>query len=280
MYRNMRSIAVLSLTAVAVLCFTVSDANAQRRGGGSRASSSYRGGGSYGYGGRGYEGGRGGYGYGGFYPGVGVGLALGGYGYGGYGYGGYGQPYYGGVGGAYYNNVGAYPSTVYNYSTPVVTDFGASPSYVYGSDFSSSPTYIYGTNPNQIVTSQDPGITPATYVQNGTSTFSSPGVIQASNSTLVPTTSTQADVARIEVKVPADAKVWFNNMSTTTTGTNRLFESPALQSGHRYTYEFKAQWNENGRPVTKTKEIDVFPGAKLQVDFAAPDNSVNGSAKR
>lgn len=47
------------------------------------------------------------YRYGGFYPGLALGVGLGyGLGYGGYGYGGYGYPYYGGYGAPYYGNYG------------------------------------------------------------------------------------------------------------------------------------------------------------------------------
>ncbi len=278
MYRTMFSKWILSLAGVAALCLAATDAHAQRRGGGgrsggSRGGSTYRGGGSYNGGGynRGYYGGgynRGYYG-GGFYPGIGIGVGLGGYGYGGYGgYGGYSNGGYYNPGVVYADNVDTFSSPQYIYSNPTL------------SDYSGVPAYAYGTNPSPILSTPDQGIQQATFIDNGT-TFSSNGFAPLPNNatpapfngTVNTTPMSTNSVARIEVKVPADAKVWFNSLETTTTGTTRLFESPPLQPGHKYAYEFKAQWNENGKTVSKTRQIDVFAGAKLQVEFTSVGTS-------
>ena len=47
----------------------------------------------------------------------------------------------------------------------------------------------------------------------------------------------------------------------------REFDSPPLTPGKQYSYEVKAQWEENGRPVTQTQEVDVSAGARAQAVF-------------
>jgi len=76
-----------------------------------------------------------------------------------------------------------------------------------------------------------------------------------------------ADIrARITVRAPADAKVWFNNTPTTTTGDVRRFESPPLAAGN-YTYDVEARWNQNGHPVSEVRHVQVTPGSHVEIDF-------------
>jgi len=60
---------------------------------------------------------------------------------------------------------------------------------------------------------------------------------------------------------------------TTTTGTARLFETPALEPGKTYSYQITASWMDNGKPVKLEQKIKVTPGKLTVVDFnraAAP----------
>jgi len=50
----------------------------------------------------------------------------------------------------------------------------------------------------------------------------------------------------VTVSVPADAEIWFQGTKMTATGSVREYQSPPLTPGHRYTYEVRARWNENG----------------------------------
>jgi uncharacterized protein (TIGR03000 family) len=78
-----------------------------------------------------------------------------------------------------------------------------------------------------------------------------------------------SDVANIEVVLPdAQARVWFDGNSTTSTGKDRLFHSPALASGSTYTYRLKASWMRDGRTVTQERTISVTPGQTTVVDLA------------
>jgi uncharacterized protein (TIGR03000 family) len=54
------------------------------------------------------------------------------------------------------------------------------------------------------------------------------------------------------------------------TGAKREFHTPTLQAGHRYAYDFRARWKENGRTVTQTQTVTVTPGAHVEVHFPVP----------
>jgi uncharacterized protein (TIGR03000 family) len=77
-------------------------------------------------------------------------------------------------------------------------------------------------------------------------------------------------IARLTVKVPADAEVKFDGYKTTSTGPVRRFETPLLARGKPYTYEVQARWQENGRDVTQKKEVSVSAGGDIQIDFPLP----------
>ena len=84
------------------------------------------------------------------------------------------------------------------------------------------------------------------------------------NSMYPSTTATTA--ATIQVLVPnGDAKVWFNDYVTKTTGTDRTFASPPLNSAGRYT--IKASWTQDGRSVDQQRTVEVQPGQTVTVDF-------------
>jgi uncharacterized protein (TIGR03000 family) len=78
------------------------------------------------------------------------------------------------------------------------------------------------------------------------------------------------EVARITVIVPADAEVFFDGNPTKQTGTQRVFDSPPLKPGSRYTYSVRARWTADGRPVDQTRSVPVRAGAQIRVDFTSP----------
>jgi uncharacterized protein (TIGR03000 family) len=152
-------------------------------------------------------------------------------GYGGGGRGGYGGGY-GGYGypySGYGSTLGGsnYEPSYYNYSTPQVY---TSPSYF-------NTPGIVSVGPN--VTMQQSG-------------YYNPA---------------QSTTASVDVRVPADAKVWFDGTPTTMTGADRVFTSPPLDTGKTYHYEVKAQWMQDGKPVEKTLSIPVAAGQRSLADF-------------
>jgi uncharacterized protein (TIGR03000 family) len=84
----------------------------------------------------------------------------------------------------------------------------------------------------------------------------------------VSTSPSQADdTAHVTVNLPAGARLWVDDTPTTSTGQVREFDSPPLTPGHRYAYDFKASWNENGHEVTQTKKVEITAGAHVNVSF-------------
>jgi uncharacterized protein (TIGR03000 family) len=77
----------------------------------------------------------------------------------------------------------------------------------------------------------------------------------------------------IAVRVPDSAVIWFDGDKTTQTGSLREFITPPLEAGQKYTYEIKAQWMENGKEVSRTRQMDIYAGDRLMVNFLAPAKS-------
>jgi uncharacterized protein (TIGR03000 family) len=76
--------------------------------------------------------------------------------------------------------------------------------------------------------------------------------------------------ASVNVRLPADAEVWFDGRKMTISGVVRRFLTPPLEPGDRYSYEVIAQWEENGQTVTRTQRVTVTAGATVDVVFPAP----------
>jgi uncharacterized protein (TIGR03000 family) len=169
------------------------------------------------------------------------------YGYGHYypysGYRQYYHPYYG-----YHHYYGAYPYYNYGYYpyygaypylwSGVATDPGYAGAYA-----EAGPTYLDDT-------------TPPTPPAAGNQSYYAPAA------------PGQPDgIAHVTVNVPPNAKVWFGDALTTSTGSVRQFYSPPLTRGSRYTYDIKASWNENGHEVTQSQHVQVTAGAHIDVAF-------------
>jgi uncharacterized protein (TIGR03000 family) len=190
---------------------------------------------------------------------IGIGLGSGGYGYGRGGYGGYG---YGGYG---YRGYGGYPYGGYGYGYPgyyrsgVSIGIGGSP-YGYGYyDPYAFPRYA----PRTAYIAPSYVVTPRANLEY----YSQPAYSQPAYS---------ADEARIRVTVPsADARVWLDDYETRQKGTQRSFSTPSLTRDRTYSYSVKATWEENGKEVSRTRQVDVKAGQETAVDFsqAAPPAS-------
>jgi uncharacterized protein (TIGR03000 family) len=91
-----------------------------------------------------------------------------------------------------------------------------------------------------------------------------PGTPVTTESLFRPTPET----ALITVRLPADATLLVDDMPTTPTGRVRQFVTPGrLEPGKQYSYNLKAQWTENGQPVTRERKIDFQAGGQVNVDL-------------
>jgi uncharacterized protein (TIGR03000 family) len=82
----------------------------------------------------------------------------------------------------------------------------------------------------------------------------------------VPATADATGVV-VDVKVPADAEVWFDGDKTAQTGPGRVFRSPSLQPGISYLYLVRAKWKDGGGEIEQVQTITVHSGERINVSF-------------
>jgi uncharacterized protein (TIGR03000 family) len=80
--------------------------------------------------------------------------------------------------------------------------------------------------------------------------------------------------ATLVVNLPADAKLRIDETATTSTGTNRVFQSPALEPGKVYQYTLRAEIIRDGKPVKMEKVVEVEAGQTKQVPLTLPTTAV------
>jgi uncharacterized protein (TIGR03000 family) len=79
------------------------------------------------------------------------------------------------------------------------------------------------------------------------------------------------NTARLTVRVPENARLWVDDRPSQQTGPLREFTTPAtLQPGQAYKYTVRAEWEENGRPVTQSRTVEFRAGGSAYVDFTQP----------
>jgi len=71
----------------------------------------------------------------------------------------------------------------------------------------------------------------------------------------------------INLRVPADAEIWFNGDKTVQTGALRHFSSPPLSADKDGTYDIRCRWNDNGRQMERTRHLTVRAGDRLTLRF-------------
>jgi uncharacterized protein (TIGR03000 family) len=76
-----------------------------------------------------------------------------------------------------------------------------------------------------------------------------------------------ANVAIIDLLVPAQAEVWFDGQKTTQTGKVREFITPSLNPDKSYRYDIKVRWTTDGKEVIRKREVEVHAGDHLGVNF-------------
>lgn len=76
--------------------------------------------------------------------------------------------------------------------------------------------------------------------------------------------------ATLVVTLPADAKLTIDGEKTTSTSAERVFVSPALESGKEYEYTLKAQIVRDGEVKTATARVTVRSGEVSRVELKVP----------
>lgn len=172
----------------------------------------------------------------GFYPGYGLGF--------GYNTGGY-YPYYGRYYSPWYSTY-AWPGT-YDYS------WYSYPSYA---------NYGYYTSPTYYGNTYYPSMMGTTYANTGTTGYE--GAYESEEGL----GGTNPNAVSVDVRVPANAELWFNGDKTQQRGTFRQFVSPPVDPGKSYTYDIRAKWtDQNGKEVDQNRTITVHAGDHLTVNL-------------
>jgi uncharacterized protein (TIGR03000 family) len=78
---------------------------------------------------------------------------------------------------------------------------------------------------------------------------------------------------RVNLRVPSDAKIWFDGSQTKQIGTTRSFESPPLAVGPEYAYQVRIQWKRDGKEATQTRQINVHAGDVVNLTLGSPSGS-------
>lgn len=82
-----------------------------------------------------------------------------------------------------------------------------------------------------------------------------------------PAVPSPSDSAVLDVHVPTQAKVYVNGLPTTSTGAQRRYVSNNLERGYSYSYELRAEVEQNGEIVTETKTVKLQAGQSAQLTF-------------
>jgi uncharacterized protein (TIGR03000 family) len=73
--------------------------------------------------------------------------------------------------------------------------------------------------------------------------------------------------ARILVRVPQSAEVWFDQQKTAQSGDDRVFETPPVAAGKTLIYTVRAKWTEAGRAVEQFRIVGVKAGETAKLTF-------------
>ena len=127
-------------------------------------------------------------------------------------------------------------------TTPTPIYYGSASLYYGGAAYSS------GYSTARLLAPRGPASVSTAASNIGEAAYSTPNYpIQSPNYSVrypvSPPLSAIADnTARVEVRLPADAELWFEGQKTAQTGTDRSFHSPELQPGQDYVYNVRARW--------------------------------------
>jgi len=98
------------------------------------------------------------------------------------------------------------------------------------------------------------------------------------NPTPKKTSIENAAPATLVVNVPAEAKLTIDGEATTSTATQRVFVSPALEIGRDYHYTVNVEFVKEGKVVSVSKEVAVRAGNETRVTLDA--DGIVGVASR
>jgi uncharacterized protein (TIGR03000 family) len=80
-------------------------------------------------------------------------------------------------------------------------------------------------------------------------------------------TNSATNRATVVVKLPTDAKLYAENQLLQLTSTERSFVTPELPTGREFSYNFRVEYDRNGRTLSESQKITVAAGRTVNVVF-------------
>jgi len=78
----------------------------------------------------------------------------------------------------------------------------------------------------------------------------------------------------LNIRVPADAKVFVNGYQTRSVGTQRRYVSHGLRPGYIYRYDVRVQIVRDGRTLEEVRTVYLSSGAREALAFSFPATQV------
>jgi uncharacterized protein (TIGR03000 family) len=91
-----------------------------------------------------------------------------------------------------------------------------------------------------------------------------------------PETISYGSPASVTILLPADATLYANGIRTGQKSEERKFVTPAMEPNQRFHYIFTAEIERDGQVVTETKKVEVWSGARVEVDFGTMSTAKSG----
>jgi uncharacterized protein (TIGR03000 family) len=111
---------------------------------------------------------------------------------------------------------------------------------------------------------------PGVYAGRVFNPFGAPGIpLTAATGPTLRFPRPELEVTRFVVRLPAGARLWANGQPTRQTGAVREFVTPTpLAPGRTFRYTFRAQWEEDGRTISRERVVEFQAGGRVTVEFA------------
>jgi uncharacterized protein (TIGR03000 family) len=90
----------------------------------------------------------------------------------------------------------------------------------------------------------------------------------------------QRSTAYIDIRVPANADLWFQGVKTRQQGSVRRFITPPLAPDREYAYTVRATWRVNGKRVSQRHRVVVRPGDWVRLNWTSGTRGTAATASR
>jgi uncharacterized protein (TIGR03000 family) len=117
--------------------------------------------------------------------------------------------------------------------------------------------YTYTFRAEAVVEGRPVAYTKSVRVQSG----------QTTEADFTKLTTEGKDVSRVTVKLPADARLYVDNVVCPLTSDTRTFNTPELEVGRSYFYTLKAEVVRDGETRTRSTRVVVEAGKDVTVEF-------------